>query len=70
MRIIFEYAKKSSLNLRYEKQGYTQKSKKIDRRTKRYRIDTLYTTMIIFDRLIPMDEKLPNVPQFRVGNRV
>lgn len=67
MRIIFEYAKKSSLNLRYEKQGYTQKSKKIDRRTKRYRIDTLYTTMIIFDRLIPMDEKLPNVPQFRVG---
>lgn len=67
MRIIFEYAKKSSLNLRYEKQGYTQKSKKIDRRTKRYRIDTLYTTMIIFDRLIPMDEKLPDVPQFRVG---
>lgn len=67
MRIIFEYAKKSSLNLRYEKQGYTEKTKKIDRRTKRYRVDTLFTTMIIFDRLIPMDEKLPYVPQFRVG---
>ena len=66
-RIIFEYAKNSSLNLRYEKQGYTERSKKINRRTRRYEVDTLYAPMIIFDRLIPMSETLPDIPQYRVG---
>ena len=66
-RIVFEYAKNSYLNLKYEKQAYTQRSQKIDRRTRRYRIDTIFAPMIIFDRLIPLDEALPNLPQFRVG---
>jgi len=66
-RIIFEYAKKSSFTLNYDKQGYEQRSTKRSRSDYQYRIDTLYTRMIIFNHLIPMDESLKDVPQYYVG---
>jgi hypothetical protein len=67
MRIVFEYAKRSSFHLHYEKQFYTQKSTKKDKKTNKYLTDTLSTEMIVFNRLIPMDETLQGIPQFMVG---
>jgi hypothetical protein len=67
LRIVFEYAKHSSFYLRYEKQFYTQKSDKRDKHTHKYSIDTIPSEMIIFNRLIPMDESLGEIPQFLVG---
>ncbi|MDR2406489.1 MAG: hypothetical protein LBE13_00025 [Bacteroidales bacterium] len=67
MRIVFEYAKRSPFVLHYEKQFYTQKSAKKDKKTNKYSVDTLSANMIIFNRLIPMDETLQDIPQFMVG---
>ncbi len=67
MRIVFEYAKRAPFLLRYEKQFYTKKSDKRDKKTNKYTIDTVFTEMIIFNRLIPMDESLQQIPQFMVG---
>lgn len=66
-RIVFEYAKQSNLNLRYEKQSFAQRSTKRIKGNYRYQIDTVFTPMIIFDHLIPMDESLQKVPQYYVG---
>ncbi len=66
-RIIFEYAKKSNFNLIYDKQSYTQRSTKKYKKSYRYKIDTIYSPMIIFNRLIPMEESLKNVSQYYVG---
>jgi hypothetical protein len=67
MRVIFEYAKLSPFHLHYEKQLYTQKSTRKDKKTNKYIIDTLSAEMIIFNQLIPMDESLQDIPQFMVG---
>jgi hypothetical protein len=67
MRIVFEYAKRAPFHLNYEKQFYTQKSAKKDKKTNKYIVDTLSANMIIFNRLIPMDETLEGIPQFLVG---
>jgi len=66
-RILFEYAKKSNLNLAYDKQSYTQRSTKKSRKGYTYRVDTIYTPMIIFNRLIPMEESLKDVRQYYVA---
>ena len=66
-RIIFEYAKKSSFTLNYERHGYEERSIKRTRRNYRRQIDTVYGYMIIFNHLIPMDESLINIPQYYVG---
>ncbi|MDR1878504.1 MAG: hypothetical protein LBQ64_02950 [Bacteroidales bacterium] len=67
MRIVFEYARRSPLMLRYDKQLYTQRSDKKDKKTKKYITDTLSANMIVWNRLIPMDESLQQIPQFMVG---
>lgn len=66
-RIIFEYAKNSSFTLNYDKQAYEQRSTKKKRKSAYYQIDTIYANMIIFNRLIPMDESLKDVSQYYVG---
>ena len=67
MRVVFEYAKRSPFMLRYEKQLYTEKSAVRDKKTKKYTIDTLSNKMIVFNKLIPMNESLQQIPQFMVG---
>ncbi|MDR0603418.1 MAG: hypothetical protein LBG80_03835 [Bacteroidales bacterium] len=67
MRIVFEYAKRSPFLLHYEKQFYTQKTNKRDKKTNKYLMDTLSADMIIFNQLIPMDETLQDIPQFLVA---
>ncbi len=73
MRVIFEYAPVGRLNLKYDKQSYVQKAdnknknKKKKNKTNKAEIDTMHVNMIIFDRLIPMDEYLQKVPQCYVG---
>jgi hypothetical protein len=67
MRIVFEYAKRSPFQLHYDRQFYTQKSDKKDKKTKKFLVDTLIADMIVFNRLIPMDESLQDIPQFLVG---
>jgi hypothetical protein len=67
MRVVFEYAKQSPFHLHYEKQFYTQKSTRKDKKTNKYLMDTLSTQMIVFNQLIPMDESLEGISQFMVG---
>ena len=67
MRVVFEYAKRSPFILRYEKQSHTEKSAVRDKKTNKYTIDTLSSQMIVFNRLIPIDESLQQIPQFMVG---
>ena len=67
MRIVFEYAKYSPFLLHYDRQTYTEKTNRKDKKTNKYIVDTLTTDMIVFNRLIPMDESLQNIPQFMVG---
>ena len=67
LRIIFQYAKNSPFILHYDKQSYTKRSDKRDAKTKKYTTDTIPGEMIIFNRLIPMDESLQTIPQFMVG---
>ena len=67
LRIVFEYAKRSSFLLHYDKQLYTEKTTKKDKKTNKYMVDTLYADMVVFNRLIPMDETLAQIPQFMVG---
>ena len=67
VRIVFEYAKNSPFLLHYDKQSYTEKTNKKDKKTNKYIVDTLSANMIVFNQLIPMDESLQNIPQFMVG---
>jgi hypothetical protein len=65
-RIVFEYSKKGYMSLNYEKQAYMQRSEERDKRTRQYTMTKITTDMIVFSRLIPMQEGLSN-PQFMVG---
>jgi len=67
MRIIFEHAKHSPFLLHYDKQLYTEKTTKKDKKTNKYIVDTLAADMIVFNRLIPMNESLGQISQFMVG---
>ena len=64
LRILFEQAAVGYFHLAYEKQGVVQTS---DKKKNANTLDTLYVNMIIFDRLIPMDESLQKLPQYYVG---
>jgi len=66
-RIVFEYSKKGYLYLNYEKQSYIQRSATKNKKTNKYTTDTIPTQMIVFNRLIPMREGLPQMPQMLVG---
>lgn len=65
-RILFQYAKNASLHLDYGKGYFSQRSDKKDKKTKRYTYDTIPENMLIFNRLIPMDESLVGIPQYYV----
>jgi len=67
MRVIFEYAKRSPFLLHYNHQSYTEKTAKKDKKTNKYIVETLSADMIVFNRLIPMNEALGTIPQFMVG---
>ena len=67
MRIVFEYAKNTPFLLHYDKQTYTEKTNIKNKKTNQYIVDSLTTKMIVFNRLIPMDESLQQIPQFMVG---
>jgi hypothetical protein len=67
VRIVFEYAKKGHLHLNYEKQSYTQRSAVKNKKTKQYTIEKITTNMIVFNRLIPMQEGMQNAAQMLVG---
>ena len=71
-RVIFQFAPVGRLNLAYEKQSITQKREKKQKKGKNKKNeatgpDTLQVQMIIFDRLVPMDEYLQKLPQYYVG---
>ena len=71
-RVVFQFAPVGRLNLSYEKQSVTQKREKKRKKGKNKKNDTsgpdtLQVQMIIFDRLVPMDEHLQKLPQYYVG---
>lgn len=71
-RVLFEFAPVGRMNLTYEKQSLAQrvekkKRKKNQKKNEAPGLDTLQVQMIIFDRLIPMDEHLQKLPQYYVG---
>jgi hypothetical protein len=67
LRIVFEYAKRTPFLLHYDKQLYTEKTTRKDKTTNKYIVDEISADMIVFNRLIPMDESLGQIPQFMVG---
>ena len=67
MRIIFEYVRKGAkLQLDYSREYYSKRSEKKDKKTNKYTYDTIPADMIIFNRLIPLDESLAKIPQYYV----
>ena len=72
MRVLFQFAPVGKLNLSYEKQSIAQKPEKKHKKGKKHKNektgpDTLHVQMIIFDRLVPIDEHLQKIPQYYVG---
>ena len=65
-RFIFEYSKKTSMLLRYDKQIYTVRTNKRDPRTKKPILKSIKSNMIIFDRLTPLNEYLKGVYEYYV----
>ncbi|MDR1757502.1 MAG: hypothetical protein LBR51_00875 [Bacteroidales bacterium] len=65
-RILLNYNKLSTLTLRYDKQIYKVKSEKKDPKTHRAVEEPVENDMIVFNQLIPMDNKMPEIPAFMV----
>jgi len=63
-RVIIEYAKESSLSLKWERQSYTYSTGKKDKKTRKIIYETVATDMIIFDKLFPEDESMAAIPAF------
>lgn len=59
-RVIFEYAKNAFMSLKYEEQRYNITKKNGEK------IKTKKTNMIVFDRLVPLDERLTGQYEFYV----
>ena len=65
-RIIFEYHKNSSLSLKYEKQSYPVNTGKRDAKTKRIIYEMVSDYMIIYEKLVPIDNSMTYIPAFAV----
>lgn len=66
-RIIFEYSSKAIMTLKYEDQQYQVKKRlKKPQKGKRFDIENIKTEMILFDRLIPLNQSLESQKQFYV----
>ena len=63
-RVILEYAKEASLSLKWERQSYTYKTGKKDKKTLRPIYETVAADMIIFDQLFPAEEATAAIPAF------
>jgi hypothetical protein len=66
-RIIFEYSKNSSFSLKYERQAYPVNTGKRDLKTKKIIYETVADNVIIFDKLIPVDESMSYITAFSVS---
>lgn len=65
-RVIFEYAKNSTFSLKYERHGYDVATGKRDAKTHRRIYETVYSDMIVFEQLIPLEDGLDGIPSFAV----
>ena len=65
-RIILTYNKESSLSLKYERQSYNVGTARKDPKTKKTIYETVESDMIIFDKLIPLEEGMEGIPAFMV----
>lgn len=66
-RIIFEYSAKAIMTLKYENQQYQIKKRlKKPQKGKRFEVENIKTEMILFDRLVPLNQSLENQKQFYV----
>lgn len=65
-RIILEYAKNSVLSLKYQRHAYDVSTGRRDSKTHQVIYETHVKDMIIFDKLIPLDDYMENIPAFTV----
>lgn len=65
-RVIFEYAKNSTFFLKYENQSYDINTGKRDPKTRKMINKTVFTDMIIFEQLVPMDDGLDGISAYMV----
>ena len=65
-RIILTYNKESSLSLKYERQSYDVGTARKDPKTKKTIYETVESDMIIFDKLIPLEDGMEGIPAFMV----
>jgi hypothetical protein len=65
-RVILQYSKNASLSLKYERQSYNKSTGKRDPKTKQLIYETVFSNMIIFEELIPLDENTSNISGFLV----
>ncbi|NVN94964.1 MAG: hypothetical protein HXX18_06740 [Bacteroidetes bacterium] len=66
-RIIFEYSAKAIMNLKYDNQEYQEKVRfKKPKNGKRFEMVSIKSSMILFDRLVPLSPSLEGQKQFYV----
>lgn len=66
-RIIFEYSAKAIMSLKYDNQEYQEKIKfKKPKNGKRFEMRKVKSSMILFDRLVPLSPSLEGQKQFYV----
>lgn len=65
-RVIFDYSKNSTFSLKYEKHSFDVRTGKRDPKTKKMIYKTIFSPMIIFEKLIPMEEGLEGIAAFMV----
>ena len=65
-RVIFEYSKNAVLHLNYEHQQYAVSTGKMNPKTRQPEYRNVNCPMIIFDELIPMEDRLQSIPAYMV----
>ena len=65
-RVIFEYSKNAVLHLNYEHQQYAISTGKMNPKTHQPEYRTVDSPMIIFDELIPMEDRMQSIPAYMV----
>jgi hypothetical protein len=66
-RMIFEYSAKAIMSLKYDDQQYQERIRlKKPSKTKHFKVNTIKTQMIVFDRLTPLSPNLEGQKQFYV----
>jgi hypothetical protein len=65
-RVLFEYSKKATFTLKYEKQSYDVSTGKRDPKTRKLIYKNIPAKMIIFEQLVPLDDGLDGITAFLV----